>query len=165
MLDAIQPAGVCICGPAEMHHEVGLEVLSRGIPVFMERPPAHTLAGAEEFVSVAKENGAWGMVGFMKRFAPANIVAKEFMQSDTFGKLSSIALIHGCGPYDEIRRMLYFNGIHMIDLGRFLAGDVEGVFAYGFSEEMQAVSVAMQFADGAAGQLNINSHAPRQSSP
>ncbi len=159
MLDSVQPDGVCICGPAEMHYEVGLQVLQRSIPIFTEKPPARTLSHAQELADVARENGVWGMVAFMKRFAPANLVAKEFMESDTFGRLSSITLIHGSGPYKDMRDMLLFNGIHMLDLGRFLAGDVRSLLAYSFSDRatVQAVSVSMRFASGAVGQLNMNS--------
>lgn len=159
MLDEVRPQGVCICGPPSMHYQVGLQVLKRGIPIFVEKPPAITLTQALELADTARENGTWGMVGFMKRFAPANIVAKEFAESEGFGKLSSITLIHGCGPYNDMRNMLLFNGIHMIDLARFFAGDVVDLSAYGFSDgaNVQAVSVAIRFANGSIGQLNMNS--------
>ena len=159
MLDHVAPQGVCICGPPEMHLKVGLQVLRRGIPIFIEKPPAPTLSGAQQLADTATEHGTWGMVGFMKRFAPANTVAKEYMAGSAFGDLSSITLIHGAGPYDNIRRMLLFNGIHMLDLGQFLAGEVVSLFAYGLSDDQrnQAVSVAMRFADGGVGQLNMNS--------
>jgi len=158
MLNQVQPQGVCIVGPPEMHHNIGLQVLKRTIPVFVEKPPALTLEKTIELAHTARDNGIWGMVGFMKRFAPANVVAKEFMQSDSFGTLSSITAIHGSGPYDDMRRMLLFNGIHMIDLLRFFAGDVTSLFAYGFSQgNTQAVSATMQFFNGSVGQLNMNS--------
>lgn len=158
MLDAARPDGVCVCGPPEMHHRVSLQVLRRGIPVFTEKPPALTLAQAQEVADTARQAGTWGMVAFMKRFAPANVVAKEYMGKPEFGRLSSITLMHGSGPYDDLRRMLLFNGIHMLDLGRFLAGDVVSLYAHRSPPgATQAVSVSMGFANGAVGQLNMNS--------
>jgi len=159
MLDQEPPDGVCVCGQPEMHHVVALQALQRGIPVFVEKPPAPTLAQARELAATATRQGTWGMVGFMKRFAPANLVALDYMGSQAFGDLSSITLIHGSGPYDDMRRMLMFNGIHMIDTARFLAGDVASVFAVasGADRAVQAISVAMRFASGAVGQLNMNS--------
>jgi len=55
--------------------------------------------------------------------------------------------------------MLLFNGIHMLDLDRFFAGEVTGVFAHSFSdgEQAQAVSVSMRHLSGAVSQLNVNS--------
>jgi len=158
MLDKVKPQGVCIVGPPKMHYEIGLGILRRGIPIFIEKPPADTIEQAYELANTAKENNTWGMVGFMKRFAPANVVAKEFMNSESFGKLSSITAIHGSGPYGDMRAMLFFNGIHLIDSIRFFGGNVISLFAYGFSyETTQAVSVTMQMSNGAVAQLNMNS--------
>jgi len=125
----------------------------------MEKPPAHEAAGAAELVEAARAHGTFGMVGFMKRFAPANVVAREFMETERFGGLSSMTLIHGAGPYDDPRRMLLFNGIHMLDLARFFGGDVETVQAIRRPEGpgTQAVCANFRFANGAVGQLNMNS--------
>ena len=159
MLDQVRPQGVCVCGPPEMHYAVGLQVLQRGLPLFIEKPPAPTLPQAQELAAAAREHGTWGMVGFMKRFAPANVVAREYMADPSFGALSSISLIHGSGPYNDMRRMLLFNGIHLLDLGRFLAGEVRSVFAHGHSAgaTIRAVSATFAFQSGAVGQLNMNS--------
>jgi myo-inositol 2-dehydrogenase/D-chiro-inositol 1-dehydrogenase len=159
MLDEAKPAGVCICGMPDMHHSVGLQCLQRGIPVWMEKPPAWDLKGAVELVGAAKAAGTFGMVGFMKRFAQANAVAKEYIDSGELGPVSSVTLMHGAGKYDEFRRMLLFNGIHMIDLGRFLAGEWVELHAFGAqtSAGTQAISVSFTLECGGVGQLNINS--------
>jgi myo-inositol 2-dehydrogenase/D-chiro-inositol 1-dehydrogenase len=159
MLSAVAPDGVCVCGPPSMHHALTLHCLSRGFPVFVEKPPAPDLKGAQELVAEAKENHTFGMVGFMKRFAPANVVAREFMASEAFGDLSTVNVVHGSGPYDDVYRMMIFNGIHMIDLARFLGGDVETLSAYGNSPEAECKSVvaSFRFRSGAVGSLNMNS--------
>ncbi len=159
MLDTVVPDAVCICGMPDMHHDVGLECLKRGLPVWMEKPPAWDLAGSVELVDAASDAGTWGMVGFMKRFAQANAVAKSVIDSGDIGPVSSITLIHGAGKYDEHRRMLLFNGIHMIDLGRFLGGEWKDVFAFGTETAAgtQAISASFTLVDGGVGQLNINS--------
>lgn len=159
MLDAVQPDGCCVCGPAEMHYAVSLQVLKRGFRLFVEKPSAPSLALAEELVETAELNHTWGMVAFMKRFAPANVLAKEFMGTPAFGTLSSITLMHGCGPYQELRRMMYFNGIHLIDLGRFLGGEVERVFAYSTygGKDNYGLSATWKLQNGAVAQLNQNS--------
>ena len=158
MLDQVQPQGVCIVGPPELHHGVGLQVLRRGIPVFVEKPPALTEAEARELAETARQHGTFGMVGFMKRFAPANLVAREYIASGNLGRLASMTLIHGSGPYDDVRRMLLFNGIHMLDLARFLAGEVQELFAYASEPgaPVQAVSVAMR-CESCVAQFNMNS--------
>jgi predicted dehydrogenase len=81
------------------------------------------------------------------------------MRGEQFGGLSSITLMHGSGPYDEPRRMLLFNGIHLIDLARFLGGDIEQVHAFRADGRVlaQAVCASFRFRCGAVGQLNMNS--------
>lgn len=159
MLGEVKPQGVCICGMPDMHRAVGLQVLRAGVPLFTEKPPAYSAAEAAELVEAAETSGVWGMVAFMKRFAPANVVAKEHMLSEAFGGLNSFAMIHGSGPYDDIRRMLLFNAIHMIDLTRFFAGDAAEVFAHRSppGSKVQALSISFRFVNGVVGQLNMNS--------
>lgn len=159
MLDALPLDGCCVCGPAEMHNAVSLQVLRRGLRLFVEKPPAPSLRQADELLEEAARNNTWGMVAFMKRFAPANLLAKEFMATPAFGTLSSLSLMHGCGPYDDIRRMMYFNGIHLIDLGRFLGGEVERVTAYQTDggKGNFGLSAAWKLKNGAVAQLNQNS--------
>ncbi len=159
MLDTIQVDGCCVCGPWDMHHAVSLQVLRRSLRLFVEKPPAPTLREAEELLETAQQHNTWGMVAFMKRFAPANILAREFMASSAFGTLSSMTLMHGCGPYDDIRRMMYFNGIHLVDLGRFLGGEVERVFAYQTDggKGNFGLSATWMLKNGAVAQLNQNS--------
>jgi len=38
--------------------------------VFMEKPPGFTLQETQELADLACQRSTWGMVGFMKRFAP-----------------------------------------------------------------------------------------------
>ena len=159
MLDTVKPDGVCICGPANMHYLVSLQCLERGFRVFVEKPPAADLKRTIELVTAAEQNHTWGMVAFMKRFAPANLVAIEVMASEGFGKLMTVSLIHGCGPYDEAYRMMTTNGIHMIDLARFYGGDIVQVSAFlsDGQPKTKALLVNFNYASGAIGSLNINS--------
>lgn len=159
MLDEINPDACCICGSPEMHHQVGLAVLERGIPIFIEKPPGLTLKAALALEAAANKYNTWGQVGFMKRFAPANILAKEYMGSSDFGSLSSVTLMHGCGPYESDEKMLYFNGIHMIDLARFFGGDIKTLTAYraGGGSGNYGVAVSGLYKNGGVFQLNQNS--------
>jgi len=159
MLAEVPLDGVCVCGPPSMHHEVALVCLGKGIPVFVEKPPAEDLAGAIELASLAEKKNIFGMVGFMKRFAPANRVALEFMGTERFGRLSAVSLIHGSGPYEDPRKMMLFNGIHMVDLAFFLGGAINSLSAIGtaWDHDTKALVAQFQYQNGAVGCLNMNS--------
>ena len=55
--------------------------------------------------------------------------------------------------------MMIFNGIHMVDLARYLGGDVETLSAYGNDPQdvCKAVVVSFRLRNGAVGLLNMNS--------
>lgn len=159
MLQQEAPDGVCICGPPQMHYELGLDCLGRGLSVFMEKPPAPDYAKAIELAGAADRNQTFGMVGFMKRFAPANVVAAEHMRTESFGRLSSISLVHGSGPYADPYDMMIYNGIHMVDLARHFGGGVDVLSALTVPDghPTRAIVVNFRFANGAVGSLNMNS--------
>ena len=150
--------GVCVCGPPEMHFEVASACLTRGLPVFVEKPPAPDSTSCRELMQCARDHGTFGMVAFMKRFAPANRVAREVMGTAEFGVLSTVSLIHGSGPYDDLYRMMLFNGIHMVDQAYFLGGDIVSLSARSCQadEGAEALVVTFAYASGAVGTLNMN---------
>ena len=95
MLNTVEPDGVCVVGPPEMYHSIGMHCLSRGFPTFVEKPPAPDFERCKELVAVAEAQDTFGVVGFMKRLAPANLVTRESMNTDSFGELGTVSLIHG----------------------------------------------------------------------
>ena len=84
MLDEQELDGVFVVGPSPMHYEVGSKVLARGIPLFVEKPPAPTLAQAEEMVALARKNKTIFMVGFMKRHGLPVKKAREMIDAGSF---------------------------------------------------------------------------------
>ncbi len=75
MLSSEQPDGVYICGLPQMMCEVGHQALEAGLPIFVEKPSAIDVPEARKLAQVAEDNGVWGMVAFMKRFAQAYVEA------------------------------------------------------------------------------------------
>jgi predicted dehydrogenase len=59
-----------VAAPTSLHHAIGLDLLSRGIHVMMEKPLAATVGQAEELVQTAKRGGAVLQVGHVERFNP-----------------------------------------------------------------------------------------------
>ncbi len=75
-LDAIGMA----MGPAQ-HAAIGEAALARGLPVFMEKPPAVDAAGAQRLADAAKRAGKPCVVGFMKRYSTANRIAGNILRT------------------------------------------------------------------------------------
>lgn len=111
--------GVAV-GPAE-HHEIALAALARGLPIFIEKPPAVDLAGAMEIASVSKEVGKPVLVGFMKRFSSGNKMARNLLGRDDFGQRLGIVGSYMTAPaYFETssddNAFFLHHCIHYVDL-------------------------------------------------
>ena len=134
MLDEIEVDGVFAIGPAPQQHAVAPQIMKKGIPVYVEKPSANTSKDALEMVKIAEDNGVWGQVGFMKRFAPAYRMAQNIMAKPEFGQLNMVQCKWGQAAYPQIwgidsaqRAFLIGQCCHLMDLIRYFGGDVATV--------------------------------------
>ncbi|MBR9893843.1 Gfo/Idh/MocA family oxidoreductase [bacterium] len=135
-LDAI---GMAV-GP-ELHRMATLAALEAGLPVFMEKPPAATAAGALEIAKASEAAGKPVMVGFMKRYSTGNRMAMNVLRGGDFGDVLGITGAYMTAP-------TYFEGepdysgfylhhcVHYMDLIPWFAGEDFG--------DMQVRSVSPQ---------------------
>src|SRR5579875_1735193 len=100
--------------------------------------------------------------GFKKRFAPAYRKARAAIQDPAFGQPTLLSIDYGCGatyrndPADPRSQFLLDFCIHIIDLSRYLFGDVGEVIARTKGETAYAVTLI--FRNGALGTLALTSH-------
>ena len=81
-IDAIlqqRPAGILIATPSATHADVAIPFIEAGIPAFIEKPMATTVADALRIQSVALRSGTPVVVGHVHRFNPALRAAKELL--------------------------------------------------------------------------------------
>jgi predicted dehydrogenase len=62
---------VVIAVPTEIHHEIAVPLLERGIAVLVEKPMSRSLADADSMVAAARRSNAVLGVGHTERFNPA----------------------------------------------------------------------------------------------
>lgn len=165
MLDKEGPEGVCVVGPPQMHYEVGMQVLKRGIPIFVEKPSSIDFEHAYRLAETARKAGTFGMTAFMKRFATAYEYAKSITTSPEFGPISMVSIRYSHGAYPLIWGLepeplccLVGNQCHAFDLARFFGGDVAEVYAKlcDHGQGRFAFAVTVGFQSGAVGLLNSN---------
>ncbi len=145
--------------------EVGKQVLMAGLPIFVEKPSGIDVPEARKLAQVAEDNGAWGMVAFMKRFAPGYVEARRIIESAEFGGLQMLEVRFAQGPFPpwagiEDRLIAFLTGqlCHIFDLVRFMGGEVNWVQATQryLSADRVGLLVTLQFASGAIGVMNLN---------
>lgn len=168
MLDAEQDLdGVAVVGPPEMMSGLGDKVMrTRSLPIFVEKPPAIDAGKAEALAAVAREQGTWGQVGFMKRFAAAYVLAKQATEEPWFGPLSTIHCKFTNGDYGPIWGLdspglsfLTGQAVHSFDLIQHFCGPVAEVYARYLerSSARHGFAVTVTFRSGAIGTMNLNS--------
>jgi len=166
MIEAEKPEAVGICGPPQMHHELGLACLELGCHVFMEKPPATSAAEARQLVEAARQACRFGMVATHWRHAPAHRMARQLAEDEGFGKMLGFRCKYAApGPKSPIwgldsvvRSFLLGQAIHPVDCMRFLVGsEVEGLYATIAEEHDGTTSFAItfRFESGAAGTMNL----------
>ncbi len=75
---------VSVAVPTELHHEIALPFLERGIAVLVEKPMARTVAEADAMIASARASGATLAVGQTERYNPAVAAIMPLVTSPRF---------------------------------------------------------------------------------
>jgi predicted dehydrogenase len=142
--DAVDRPDVSLVIVATPHRELAGAAgaaLRRGRDVLVEKPGARSLAELHELRDAAERVGRHVRVGFNHRFHPAILQTRDDIRSGRFGGVFGIRARYGHGGrvgYEHEWRAqrgvsgggeLIDQGLHLIDLVRFLAGEVELAFS------------------------------------
>ncbi|WAP69138.1 Gfo/Idh/MocA family protein [Jiella pelagia] len=128
-LDAV---GMAV-GP-DQHLAFGLAALERGLPVFMEKPPSGTAAGARQLLAASEKAGKPLLVGFMKRYSVGNKIARNILASGRFGDILGFTGYYMTAPgyftgNVDYTGFLLHHCVHYMDLVSHLVSPVVGMNA------------------------------------
>lgn len=131
-----------ICTPNDCHYEIAIEAAKHGKAVLCEKPLAMNVAQCEDMVAAVKKAGVVNMICHVYRRIPAMALAKAMIERGDLGdrifhfraryaqdwitdpafplvwRLQS--KIAGSGSHGDL-------GAHIIDLGRYLVGEIKEV--------------------------------------
>ncbi|HVX43230.1 MAG TPA: Gfo/Idh/MocA family oxidoreductase [Mycobacteriales bacterium] len=162
MLAEAELDAVIVCVGPEAHAELSIEIIRHGLPVYTEKPPAVSAQDARRVRDASEQYGRICMTGFKKRFAPAYRKARAAVLVAGFGDPELLSIDYCCGPgyrndpaAPRSRFLLDF-AIHIIDLSRYLFGEVAEVAAR--ERNLSTYAVSLRFANGALGVLALSSH-------
>lgn len=131
---------VDICTPTHLHYEMILEAAAAGKDIVCEKPLARTVEQASQAVRACREASVRLLVAHVVRFFPEYTLAKETVKQGQIGKPGVVRLARGSyrpkkpvGNWflDESKSggILMDLMIHDYDYARWIAGEVERVFA------------------------------------
>jgi predicted dehydrogenase len=109
--------------PAQSHFEFCRALLEAGKDVFVEKPITSESADARRLVELAKRSGLILQVGHIFRFDPASVWMKDAIAQGRFGEIKMLrANFSGFKRPRMDTGVTFADGIHFIDLFRFLLG-------------------------------------------
>jgi UDP-N-acetylglucosamine 3-dehydrogenase len=118
-LEQTKPEAVIVATPTSTHFEYCKEILTRAIPLFVEKPITKTAEEALELERLAEKNNVPFMVGHVERFNPAVVAMRELIKRGELGELVSISVKRVGGTPRDIKGagdVLVDLAVHDIDL-------------------------------------------------
>lgn len=160
-----------ICTPSGLHAGHALAALHAGKHVLIEKPITLSLADADEIITTGRRLGLTVSTISQRRFEPAIQAIRQVVQANAIGPISFVE-----GSTVDYRPQTYYDsaawrgtrsldggalmnqGIHMVDLVRWLAGPITEVVGHTatVAKRMEAEDTAtasVRFASGALGML------------
>ena len=131
---------VDICTPTDLHHPMALNAAAAGKDIVCEKPLARTLSQGQEMIAACKSAEVRLLVAQVVRFFPEYARAKATVDRGDIGRPAVLRLTRGSsGPrkaannwftdFERSGGMLLDFMIHDFDYARWIAGEVESVFA------------------------------------
>jgi myo-inositol 2-dehydrogenase/D-chiro-inositol 1-dehydrogenase len=128
---------VVIVTPTNTHASLIEAAVRAGKAVWSEKPIALNLTETQRVVELVQRTGIPVQLGFMRRFDPGYVMAKERIESGSLGRLETFrALSRDTFPppleFLKTSGGLFLDmAVHDLDLARFLVGEVDEVQAWG----------------------------------
>jgi len=164
-----------------VHPEAFFRTVEAGKPIFIEKPIALSAEVAHRMMIAAQEKRVPVQVGFMRRFLPAHVAARQFIAEHDVGRLFSVVCSwHHPGETEMINCLnncpdnfrlkvsqIPFHCCHALDVIRLYGGDVKAVEAKGIKviqrqyPSPDEVIATLEFEGGAIGYFHYSSMAYR----
>lgn len=131
---------VSVASPDQAHRDQAVALMRAGKHVLCEKPMALTVKECKDMLDAAEETGVKFMIGQVCRYAPGFVLTKKLIEQGIIGELFYVESEYahdylrspGVGGWrkDSAREPFIGGGCHAVDLVRWIAGDVDEVFAY-----------------------------------
>ncbi len=143
---------VDICAPTHLHHPMALQAAVAGKHIVCEKPLARTAAQGQEMIAACRRAGVKLLVAHVVRFFPEYALARSTVESGEIGRPAVIRLARGSFrpkkpvgnwflDFEKSGGMMLDLMIHDFDYARWVAGEVESVFAKSVSQTQPGAAI------------------------
>jgi myo-inositol 2-dehydrogenase/D-chiro-inositol 1-dehydrogenase len=169
MLEAETLDAIYVCLPPHAHKDAEILAAQKGCAVFVEKPVANNLRTAERIATAIEDGGVLSAVGYHFRYFDATQQLQKLL---TPKNSPQVAMAHGywLGGFpnrtwwkrmEQSGGQVVEQGTHLIDLARYLIGEITNVYARAAQREMYKLdedinvpdvsALTVEFANGAIG--------------
>ena len=157
MLDKEKFDGVIVCVGGKYAPQVSIDVMKKGLPVFIEKPSSTFAEDTAKVAEVAKETGMIAQVGHQKRHGLAYRRAFDIVaDKEKFGNIIQIeSKMHGFTVFPTFYTCMLEWQCHNLDICKAFCGNITEIEAKSFrnSESTGALTAMLRFESGALGTL------------
>ena len=160
MLNLVDAA--IVSTPTVTHYDIAMDFLNHGKHVLVEKPICENVEKAKDLVNRYGDDLVLA-VGHIERHNPVVKFVKDSLDTKKFGELITIASKRVSNLPGRIRDVgvIFDFGVHDIDVMRFLAGDIESVYARAgrFNKNIDYedyANVVLNFENGICGVVEVN---------
>ena len=165
LLDENELDAAYICTPTGHHAEIGMACVERGVHLFVEKPLDLNLAAGQRLVQAAAAKGIIGLTAFHWRYSEGYRRARDLISEEPIALINlrwywTRPPIQWMWHRTEAGGQIVDQNIHLLDLSRGLAGNVDTVYAaynirqVNFEEDFDdwdGYAVTLRYARGAVG--------------
>lgn len=166
MLEAETLDAVYICLPPHAHKDAEILAAQRGCALFIEKPLANSLRTAERNAAAIETAGVITSVGYHFRYHEATAQAQNLLKGNApsmiYGRwLGGFPSTDWWRKIEHSGGQLHEQATHIIDLARYLVGDVKKVYCCTARREMHksfpdstvpdVTALTLEFENGAIG--------------
>jgi len=142
-------SAVSLATPTREHASIGIDLLSRGVDVLVEKPIASSLAEADALIEAANRHRRILQVGHLERFNPAVVAARKLLTAPLFFEVHRLGVFAARSlDIDVVSDLM----IHDLDLVLdFVGSPVERVSAVGLpilTDKVDIANARIEFANG-----------------
>lgn len=171
MLEIEKLDAAYVCLPPHAHKDAEILAAQAGCALFIEKPQANSMKTAERIAGAIEAAGVVSSVGYLFRYHDATQRLRKLLAAKNVAPVS-LANGYWQGGFPGVswwRRMdqsggqLVEQGTHLVDLVRYLMGDITRVFCVARQREMHrqypdstvpdVTALTLEFASGAIGTM------------
>jgi predicted dehydrogenase len=155
LLDSVD--AVSIATPTEIHAEIAIEFLKRGVHCLVEKPIARTLAEADAIIDAAAKSGAKLMVGQLERFNPAIVALKPHVTAPLYFEIHRISPFPARSLDVDVVLDVMIHDLDMISW--FVDAEIAEIRAVGIpilTDKVDAANVRLEFQNGTVANITAS---------